>query len=105
MADTQAAPGHPDSAAPTESALPEAHHKASFWTLALGSVGVVYGDIGTSPLYALREAVAAVSDGGPPTRDAVIGVLSLILWSLTLVVTSNTSSSCCAPTTTAKAAP
>jgi KUP system potassium uptake protein len=87
MADTQAAPGHPDSAAPTESALPEAHHKASFWTLALGSVGVVYGDIGTSPLYALREAVAAVSDGGPPTRDAVIGVLSLILWSLTLVVT------------------
>jgi KUP system potassium uptake protein len=87
MADTQAAPGHPDSAAPAEAALPDAHHKASFWTLALGSVGVVYGDIGTSPLYALREAVSAVSEGGPPTRDGVIGVLSLILWSLTLVVT------------------
>jgi KUP system potassium uptake protein len=89
MADTAAAaPGHPDSAAPgAGSALPAAHHKAGFWTLALGSVGVVYGDIGTSPLYAFREAVSAVSPGGTVTRDGVLGVLSLILWSLTLVVT------------------
>src|SRR5215467_9930006 len=52
--------------------------------LALGSVGVVYGDIGTSPLYAFREAVAAA---GPVTRETVLGVLSLILWALIVVVT------------------
>jgi KUP system potassium uptake protein len=52
--------------------------------LSLGSVGVVYGDIGTSPLYAFREAVAAA---GPVTRDTVLGVLSLILWALLIVVT------------------
>ena len=81
------APGHADSAAAAESTYPETHPKASFWTLALGSIGVVYGDIGTSPLYALKESVAAASDGGAITRDMVIGVLSLILWSLILVVT------------------
>ncbi|CUA88874.1 K+ transporter [Chelatococcus sambhunathii] len=65
-----------------------AHAPSSFFALALGSVGVVYGDIGTSPLYALREAVHAVADGeGPIARDTIIGVLSLILWSLILVVT------------------
>src|SRR5437867_1395754 len=57
------------------------------WALALGSVGVVYGDIGTSPLYAFREAVAAASNSAPLTRDIVLGVLSLILWALFLVVT------------------
>jgi KUP system potassium uptake protein len=61
--------------------------RTSFWALALGSIGVVYGDIGTSPLYAVREAVAAASGGGPVTSDAVVGVISLILWSLTIVVT------------------
>ncbi|MGE0499309.1 MAG: potassium transporter Kup [Rhizobiaceae bacterium] len=56
-------------------------------TLALGAVGVVYGDIGTSPIYALREALRAVSgDDAPPVFDDVIGVLSIIVWSLTLVV-------------------
>jgi KUP system potassium uptake protein len=59
-----------------------------FWALTLGSVGVVYGDIGTSPLYAFREAVtAAVGTGGTATRDAVLGVLSLILWALFVIVT------------------
>jgi KUP system potassium uptake protein len=78
--------GHPDS--PTAaSALPSSHGKTSFWTLTLGSVGVVYGDIGTSPLYALRESVHAATGGGPVTREAVIGVLSLMLWSLIVVVT------------------
>src|SRR5215213_3848819 len=52
--------------------------------LSLGSIGVVYGDIGTSPLYAFREAVTAA---GPVTRDTVLGVLSLILWALLIVVT------------------
>ncbi len=59
-----------------------------FWLLTLGSIGVVYGDIGTSPLYALREAVvAAVGSDGAPNRAAVLGVLSLILWALIVVVT------------------
>src|SRR5437660_2980374 len=66
----------------------EAPPAAGFWTLTLGSIGVVYGDIGTSPLYALREAVvAAVGADGAPTPDAVLGVLSLILWALIVVVT------------------
>src|SRR4249920_1677171 len=63
------------------------HGGASFWALTLGSVGVVYGDIGTSPLYAFREAVVAAQAGGPLTRDIVLGVLSLIVWSLIIVVT------------------
>ena len=62
---------------------------AGFWGLALGSIGVVYGDIGTSPLYALREAVLAASRGGHEdiTRGMVLGVVSLILWALFITVT------------------
>ncbi len=56
-------------------------------TLALGSLGVVFGDIGTSPLYAFREAIAATTgEGAFPGRVVVLGVLSLILWTLTLIV-------------------
>jgi len=65
-----------------------AHSTAGFKALMLGSIGVVYGDIGTSPLYALREAVIAAS--GPSAAvnpHAVIGVVSLILWALIVVVT------------------
>jgi KUP system potassium uptake protein len=58
-----------------------------FWTLVVGSIGVVYGDIGTSPLYALREAVVAARHGGIGDREAVLGVLSLIVWALVLIVT------------------
>ncbi len=61
--------------------------QSGFWALTIGSVGVVYGDIGTSPLYAFREAVTAAAAGGPVTRDIVLGVLSLIVWSLIIVVT------------------
>jgi KUP system potassium uptake protein len=60
---------------------------SSFWGLTLGSVGVVYGDIGTSPLYAFREAAMAAAGDGPITRELVLGVLSLILWALVIVVT------------------
>ena len=59
-----------------------------FWALTLGSIGVVFGDIGTSPLYAFREAVAGAADGQPVTRVIVLGVLSLILWALLIVVTA-----------------
>jgi KUP system potassium uptake protein len=66
----------------------EGRSRSTFWTLTLGSVGVVYGDIGTSPLYALREAVsAATATDGSMTRETVLGVLSLILWALIVVVT------------------
>ena len=58
-----------------------------FWALALGSIGVVYGDIGTSPLYALREAVKAAVDQGAAGPDAVLGILSLMTWTLVLIVT------------------
>jgi KUP system potassium uptake protein len=58
-----------------------------FWALALGSIGVVYGDIGTSPLYALKEAVKAATEQGATGYEAVLGILSLMTWTLLLVVT------------------
>jgi len=65
-----------------------AHSTAGFKALLIGSVGVVYGDIGTSPLYALREAVVAASGpSGTVTTQAVLGVVALILWALIVVVT------------------
>ncbi len=65
----------------------DGHERQHFWALTLGSIGVVYGDIGTSPLYAFREAVTAAQHGGYAGREAVLGVLSLIMWALFLVVT------------------
>ena len=61
--------------------------RARVWTLALGSIGVVYGDIGTSPLYALKESLTAATAGGQLTETMVIGVMSLMLWALTIIVT------------------
>ena len=82
------AAGHADSAAPAVSAYPESHAKVGLWTLALGAIGVVYGDIGTSPLYAMRETIAAAAGhAGPVSRELVIGILSLLLWALVLTVT------------------
>src|SRR5512146_92071 len=54
--------------------------------LALGSVGVVYGDIGTSPLYAFREALRPVSHDGVD-RLEIIGLISLLFWTITIIVT------------------
>jgi KUP system potassium uptake protein len=84
MSESIAAPS--GSEATTDGVAP-AH--SSFWALALGSIGVVYGDIGTSPLYALREAVIAASGTHHEelTRDTVLGVVSLILWALFIIVT------------------
>jgi len=58
-----------------------------FWPLTLGAIGVVYGDIGTSPIYAFREAVVAATGQGIVAPETVLGILSLILWSLFLLVT------------------
>jgi KUP system potassium uptake protein len=66
----------------------ETRAKTSFWALMLGSIGVVYGDIGTSPLYAVRESVqAAVGAGNAATEPVVLGILSLIIWALIVIVT------------------
>jgi K+ potassium transporter len=68
--------------------VPHDRPHAGFWGLTLGAIGVVYGDIGTSPLYALRESVlAAVGPGAQASETVVLGILSLIIWALVLVVT------------------
>ncbi|MFC7399229.1 potassium transporter Kup [Chelatococcus sp. GCM10030263] len=82
------AASHKDRGVP---ALDEGEHHvqpASYRALVLGSIGVVFGDIGTSPLYALREAIGVAMGGSQVSlHETVLGVLSLILWSLVLVVT------------------
>ena len=67
---------------------PSSHAGAttSLGALTLGALGVVFGDIGTSPLYTLRECLRTSGGQGPTTAD-VYGLLSLIFWSLTMVVT------------------
>ncbi|MGD0526611.1 MAG: KUP/HAK/KT family potassium transporter [Polyangiaceae bacterium] len=62
------------------------HHKAPVAALTLGALGVVFGDIGTSPLYTLRECLHGTGSGAPVPED-IYGLLSLIFWSLTMVVT------------------
>jgi KUP system potassium uptake protein len=64
-----------------------AHSAGNFWILALGSIGVVFGDIGTSPLYALHAALGHFNEGGFGPAE-VIGVVSLIIWALLIVVTA-----------------
>src|SRR5271168_4267277 len=63
-----------------------AHTKGLPIVATLGALGVVYGDIGTSPLYALKEAAKAAAHGGALTHDAILGVASLILWALILII-------------------
>jgi KUP system potassium uptake protein len=72
----------------TEAQSHEGQATSGFLALTLGSIGVVFGDIGTSPLYAFREAVTHAANGAPVSRAIVLGVLSLILWSLFIVVTA-----------------
>ncbi len=76
--------------APPSSDIPQQHGPVSkghgFFALALGSVGIVFGDIGTSPLYAFKEALHAAAHDGV-TRSEIYGVVSLALWALILVVT------------------
>jgi KUP system potassium uptake protein len=63
------------------------HATGSTWALMLGALGVVYGDIGTSPLYAIKECFSPDSPHHVAATPAnVLGVLSLVFWSLTLIV-------------------
>src|SRR3954470_10090088 len=60
--------------------------RGNFGLLTLGSLGIVFGDIGTSPLYALKAALGQL-DPAPLSQAAVIGTVSLIIWALLIVVT------------------
>src|SRR5450631_3145190 len=61
------------------------HHAGSPWFLALTALGVVYGDIGTSPLYAFQVALTGIGHPVPTPAD-VLGIVSLIFWALMLMV-------------------
>jgi KUP system potassium uptake protein len=77
----------PPVGAPDVAHAPPVHPpKRRLWALALGGVGVVFGDIGTSPLYAFRDALAE-TPADRLTQGDILGVLSLALWALILVVT------------------
>ncbi len=62
-------------------------HSGGLFGLALGALGIVFGDIGTSPLYAVQTVFSIDNNAVSPTPDDVYGVVSLIFWSVTLVVT------------------
>jgi KUP system potassium uptake protein len=64
---------------------PQTPHGRYLATLTMAALGIVYGDLGTSPLYSVREAFLP-THGVPPTPDNVLGVLSLVVWSLLIVV-------------------
>ena len=70
-----------------ESVHSHGHGHAGFWGLAVGAIGVVFGDIGTSPLYAFQAAMVQATKAPNVTSDSIIGVVSLALWALFLVVT------------------
>ena len=91
MADKEAAvsgPAEPkvDAGAAAGSTAPHGHGM-SFWPMALGSLGVVYGDIGTSPLYALKASLDHAKVAGVNPEE-VIGIVSLLTWALIFTVTA-----------------
>jgi KUP system potassium uptake protein len=92
-ADAHPAPGHPVSgpvASDQVGGHATGHHGPAtggrLAILTLTALGVVYGDIGTSPLYSIKECFSPIY-GLTPTRENVFGILSLIVWALTLVIT------------------
>ena len=77
-------------------------HRASLAALSLGALGVVFGDIGTSPLYTLKECLLALSSA-EDQAEGLFGVLSLMFWALVMVVTVKYAISSCVRTTMARA--
>jgi KUP system potassium uptake protein len=77
--------------------------KAGGAALALGALGVVFGDIGTSPLYALQAVFTADDRAVHATPGEVYGVVSLVFWSVTVIVSVKYGASSCEPTTPARA--
>jgi KUP system potassium uptake protein len=78
---------HHDGAGPRGPAVPPPVATLGLGALAVGALGVVYGDIGTSPLYSLQTVFAADHGRIPVNRSAVYGVISMIIWTLLIVVT------------------
>jgi KUP system potassium uptake protein len=85
--------GHSPSAEPASpapggehAAASGAHRRAGIAALTLGALGVVFGDIGTSPLYALQTVFHADHGAVPTSASAVYGVLSLVFWAVTIIV-------------------
>ena len=72
---------------PEPSSRPRAGANAGMAALALGALGVVFGDIGTSPLYALQAVFTADNHAVHTTTGDVYGVISLVFWSITMIVT------------------
>ncbi len=79
-------PSISDASTPSQSPVAPNHRPDGFWTMILGSMGVVYGDIGTSPLYALKTALDHMKTDGV-VESEVIGVVSLLIWALFITVT------------------
>ncbi|WP_439501821.1 potassium transporter Kup [Aminobacter ciceronei] len=76
-----------DKAANSGQAVQADGHSHDIRLLVIGALGVVFGDIGTSPIYAFREALVASAGGQVASREDILGVLSLIIWALTIIVT------------------
>jgi KUP system potassium uptake protein len=91
VSDPQAGAGTTEQAPGSASAGGDSHspttHRGSLYGLALGALGIVFGDIGTSPLYSVQTVFSIDNNAVHPTPADVYGVVSLIFWSITLVVT------------------
>src|SRR5579884_3948263 len=81
IAASDTSPNHSEPAVPGHS-----HATSRVLPLALSSLGVVFGDIGTSPLYAFHDALAEAAGRRGISHGDILGVLSLALWALTLIV-------------------
>ena len=81
------ATGGAEDQAPNEAAPGHGHAQGSLGKLALGAIGIVFGDIGTSPIYAFRQTFAGEQQTLAPDQLHVYGVLSLIFWSMMIIVT------------------
>ncbi|MDV6331486.1 potassium transporter Kup [Asticcacaulis sp. 201] len=84
--DTSATKSAGPHASEAEAVSSHGHGTDGFWALAVGSIGVVFGDIGTSPLYAMREALFHTREG-TNAELAIKGVISLVFWALIMIVT------------------
>jgi KUP system potassium uptake protein len=87
--ESPAPPAPPAADPPVEQAAPRDSrpiHRAGVVALTVGALGVVFGDIGTSPLYALQTVFSADNHAVPTDRAAVYGIISLVFWSITLIV-------------------
>src|SRR5215217_3181863 len=79
-------PGAVAASARPDRGAPSGHHGAGMAVLTIGALGVVFGDIGTSPLYALQTVFHADHGSVPTSQSAVYGVLSLVFWAITIIV-------------------